>query len=322
MSTIWTLNTQGNPLETVNRFVKAVWQGAQLDIFILPPDGKDRARVLDTPDDLENINPFQPLMLENMARLVPQVMKEHPGARVGVMLRPCEMRALTEVIKRGAVQAERLVTICVDCLGTFPQDEFEWRSARKGSEASLTKEALKFAPQGGIAAYRFRAACQMCVSPGANDADVNIGILGLPIRQTILVKAKNGLLDWPAITNGTADPALVAERETMVAKLVERYGQTRERVMAGLSEVLPPDVEALLDQFEACGSCQLCMDNCPICAVNHPREEGGRFKREDIAGWLVSCAGCGMCEQSCPNHLPLSIIFTHMKEYLKQNLTM
>jgi Fe-S oxidoreductase len=92
--------------------------------------------------------------------------------------------------------------------------------------------------------------------------------------------------------------------------------------MAGLSEVLPPDVEALLDQFEACGSCQLCMDNCPICAVNFPREEGGRFNREDIAGWLVSCAGCGMCEQACPNHLPLSIIFTHMKAYLKQNLTM
>jgi formate dehydrogenase subunit beta len=314
------LNTQGNPLDTVNRFVKAVWQGAHLDILILPPDGKKEARVLETPDELENINPFQPLMLENMARLVPQVMKKHPAARVGVLLRPCEMRALDEVIKRGAVQADDLVTICVDCLGTFPEDEFEWRSARKGSEANLTHEALKFAPQGGIAAYRFRAACQMCISPGANDADVNIGVLGLPVRQTILVKVKNGLLDWPAITNGRADPALVAERETMVAKLVERYGQTRERVMAGLSEVLPPDVEALLDQFEACGSCQLCMDNCPICAVNFPREEGGRFNREDIAGWLVSCAGCGMCEQACSSQLPLATIFSLIREQLEEEL--
>ncbi|MBU4225167.1 MAG: 4Fe-4S dicluster domain-containing protein [Chloroflexi bacterium] len=200
------------------------------------------------------------------------------------------------------------------------EDELEWRAARKSSEQGLTGEALQFAPQGGISAYRYRAACQMCVSPGATEADVNIGILGLPVRQTVLVDVKNGPLDWKTLTDGTADHALSAKRDIMLAKLSERHTRTRERVINGLIEVLPTDVEALLDQFENCGACQMCMDSCPICTVEYPRQVKGRYRREDVAAWLASCAGCGMCEQSCPQHLPLSIIFTHVKQQLQQAL--
>jgi ferredoxin len=162
----------------------------------------------------------------------------------------------------------------------------------------------------------------MCVSPGATEADVNIGILGLPVRQTVLVEVKNGPLDWKTLTDGTADPALSTKRDIMLAKLSERHTRTRERVISGLMEVLPTGVEALLDQFENCGSCQMCMDSCPICTVEYPRQVRGRYRREDVAAWLASCAGCGMCEQSCPSHLPLSIIFTHVKQQLQQALAM
>jgi Fe-S oxidoreductase len=34
--------------------------------------------------------------------------------------------------------------------------------------------------------------------------------------------------------------------------------------------------------------------------------------------WLVSCAGCGMCEQSCPNSLPTATIFAHIRRQLDQ----
>jgi formate dehydrogenase subunit beta len=320
MSTQWMLKTKGDPLGAVHRFVSQVWQDARLEAMVVPPTGKDQLHVLTDPARLGEVNPFQPLMLMNMARVIPEVLKEHPDGRVGVMLRPCEMRALTEMAGRGAFNTERLLTVCVDCLGTFPEDEFEWRAARKGSEKGLAGEALQFAPQGGIAAYRYRAACQMCVSPGAAEADVNIGVLGLPVRQTVLAEVKNGGTDWKRITDGKADPALAARREVMLAKLSERHTHTRERVIGGLMEVLPADVEALLDQFEKCEACEACMGACPICAVSYPRQLKGRYRREDVAGWLASCAGCGMCEQSCPQHLPLSIIFTHVKQKVKETL--
>jgi formate dehydrogenase subunit beta len=321
MTTQWVLSTKGDPLGAVNHFVKDVWQAAGLQGMILPSPQRNEVRLVEQPADLGDINPFQPLMLMNIAGLVPPLLGARPATRLGILLRPCELRALNEVIERKAIRPGQLLTICVDCLGTFPDDEFEWRSARKGSDASLTKEALQFAPQGGISAYRYRAACQMCVSPGAGSADINLGVLGLPVRQSILVDGRADLLDWSQINIRKADPALSNRREVMLSKLVERHTDTRERVLSGLAEVLPANVDVLLDQFEDCGSCQSCMDACPICSVDHPRRTGdGRFERQDVVNWLVDCAGCGMCEQSCPRHMPLSIIFTHIKQTLENAL--
>ncbi len=320
MSSQWMLKTKGDPLGTVHRFASQVWQNAGLEAMVVPLAGKNQEHVLVDPARLVQVNPFQPLMLMNMAKVIPDVLNKNPKGRLGVLLRPCEMRALTEMVARGAFRTDRLLTICVDCLGTFPEDEFEWRAARKGSGKGLAGEALQFAPQGGIAAYRYRAACQMCTSPGATDADVNIGVLGLPIRQAVLVDVQNGPLDWTSVTDGKADAVLTKKRAVMLAKLSERNTRTRERVITGLSEVLPPDLDSLLDQFENCGSCHTCMDVCPICVVEYPHQVKGRYQRDDVVNWLVSCAGCGMCEQSCPQHLPLSIIFTHVKQKLMETL--
>lgn len=315
----WVLSTNGDPLGAVNQLVRSVWQATGIQGLILPSTTKNELCFVENPDSLGDINPFQPIMIMNIAGLVPPALEKHPHSKIGILLRPCELRALNEVIARKSIQPGRLLTICVDCLGTFPDEEFEWRSSRKGSDASLTKEALQFAPQGGINAYRYRAACQMCVSPGARSADINLGVLGLPVRQSILVDGNPGLMDWSKVTTKKADPALSSRREVMLSKLIERHTETRDRVMTGLAEVLPANVDALLDQFEDCGSCQTCMDTCPICSTDHPqRAKDGRFDRQDVVNWLVDCAGCGMCEQSCPKHKPLSIIFTHVKKSLEE----
>lgn len=324
MNTTWMIQTHGDPLNAVQKFVQDIWKHANLDEMVVSIDGKGvKGHLLDDPAQLDKINPFRPLMVVNTAKLVLEIQAAHPQERQGVLLRPCELRALNEMAARGAIRTNRLLTICVDCLGTFPEDEFQWRSVRKGSAKGLDKEALQFAPQGGISAYRYRAACQMCTSSGATEADVNIGVLGLPVRQVMLINVKDGELDWKTITDGPADPALTAKRELMLAKLTERYSRTRERVISGLMQVLPANVDALLDQFEACGNCRTCMDSCPICAAEYPRQgQDGRFLREDVINWLASCAGCGMCEQACPRNLPLSIIFTHVRQEIDKTLVL
>jgi ferredoxin len=42
----------------------------------------------------------------------------------------------------------------------------------------------------------------------------------------------------------------------------------------------------------------------------------GSILRDDILQWMVSCAGCGMCEQVCPTHKPLGTIFAYIREQL------
>ncbi len=287
--------------------------------MVVAPNGS--GFVLESPDELEHMNPFRPLMKLNAARLVVDTAKKHPGKRIGAMLRPCEMRALNEMAARGAVKRDDVLAICTDCLGTFPADEFEWRTER--STKGLTKESLQFTPQGGISAYRYRPACQMCAEPGATDGDVNIGVFGLPVRQSMLVNAHNGSVNLEIITDGPETDDLAVRREQTLAKITERHVRTRERVLKGLEENLPADLQDLLLQFESCGDCQACMNVCPICSVDHPRkDENGRLVREDVVNWLLSCAGCGMCEQSCPQHQPLSAVFTHIREQIDAELAL
>jgi formate dehydrogenase subunit beta len=312
------LHTHGDPLGALQKFVKTLWEQSSLDAMVVAPgNGKF---VLESPDELEHVNPFQPLMKLNTARLVVDTAIKEPGKRLGAMLRPCEMRALNEMAARGAIRREDVLVICTDCLGTFPADEYEWRTER--SAKGLTKETLQFAPQGGISAYRYRPACQMCAEPGATEGDVNVGVFGLPVRQSLLVNAFIDNSALKSITDGLATEDLVSKRGQTLAKISERHVRTGERVLKSLEENLPADLQDLLVQFESCGDCQACMNVCPICSVDEPRRNtDGSLVREDVVNWLLSCAGCGMCEQSCPQHQPLSAVFSHIREQIEAELT-
>ena len=319
MNTNWMLHTHGDPLGALQVFVKTLWEQTDLDAMIVAPsNGK---YMLESPDELEELNLFRPLMKLNTARLVVDLAKKRPGKRLGALLRPCEMRALNEMAARGAVKRDDVLAICTDCLGTFPAEEYEWRTER--SAKGLTKETLQFAPQGGISSYRYRPACQMCAEPGATEGDVNIGVFGLPVRQSMLVNSENRSVFLKSITDGWATDDLVSKREQTLAKISERHVRTRERVLKSLGENLPADLQQLLQQFESCGDCQACMNVCPICSVDEPRKtEAGSLVREDVINWLLSCAGCGMCEQACPQHQPLSAIFSHIREQIEAELAL
>jgi formate dehydrogenase subunit beta len=329
MKTQWMLETRGDPIGAVREFVKSVWLNAELDGVVVPQinahDSGISVRTLGDPEDLDEINPFKPLMKMNAARIFPRLLEANPDLHLGALLRPCEMRALIEMAKHGSFALDRLLTICVDCLGTYPAEDYQWRAERKGSSRKLAQEALQFARLGSISAYRFRSACQMCTSPEAKGAHLNLSVLGLPVRRHILVEARDPITaDWlhlDALTHYEADQGLINQHERALTRVVERNNRTRNRIIQGLSELLPRNVEALVEQFETCDGCQECMDSCPICAVIYPRQDAeGRYLHEDIRRWMLSCAGCGMCEQVCPNHLPLSAVFHNLRQQLIDSL--
>jgi formate dehydrogenase subunit beta len=339
MNNQWSLDTHGDPLGKVHNFIEQVWLEYGLDGMLVTTNGGNEAQAMPhyvtQVASIDNINPFKPLMEINAARLIPGLFVNYPDARIGALLRPCEMRALTEMTKHASFNTEHLITICVDCLGTLPADEYQWRLERveknlpaeeSGSAEStdeLAHEALKFARQGGIIPYRYRSACQVCTSPAADQADINIHILGLPVRQKMLVSVSDPriaeTIHIEKLTDGTADQALIMQHERILSRMCERHQRTMERVNDGLGSLLPADVDAVIHQLETCGECQSCMDVCPICSVDRPdRSADGHYDRSGVMRWLVSCAGCGMCEQACPNHLPTSSIFAHIRQQLDQ----
>jgi len=321
MTTQWTINTQGDPIGTFQQLVMQVWENAGLDAMLVSVNGDAKPRLLKGPQEMTHVNPFKPLMTANAAKLVPGLLNRYPDYRLGLLFRPCELRALAAKARREELPLDRVVTICADCLGTYPAEDYSWRARRIGSSDQLSQETLQFARLGGIAAYRFRSACQVCASPVGEGADLNVGIFGLPVRQHMLVEARDQAtamrLGIDALPVVAADPGISAQRERTVAKLVQRHSQTRERVLRGLGELLPSNIETLIRQLQDCAECRECFNNCPICVGEFPqRGIDGSILRDDILQWMVSCAGCGMCEQACPKHKPLGTIFAYIREQL------
>ncbi len=335
----WALSSQGHPLVKLRSLVRQIWLENNLKGMLVNVNGGSKARAMPRfitdVELIDQLNPFIPLMEVNIARLIPGKLADNPGSRIGAILRPCEMRALIEMTKHTILDLENLLTISVDCLGTLPADEYQWRLERLEKSHSthrdkpvaavddLAHEALSFARQGGIIPYRYRTACQVCASPAANQADININVLGLPIRQQMLLSINApdtaGTYQLEELTTGIADKALVSQHERILSKMCERHADTMERLNESLGNLLPADVDAVIHQLESCGECQVCMDVCPIGYVDRPyRDAEGHYGRKDVMRWLVSCAGCGMCEQSCPNHLPTSAIFAHIRQKLAQ----
>ena len=332
MESHWIVSTHGEPLGALRQLLARIWERLELDGMLAPlaggRPGVVAPRLISVPAELSRVNPFIPLMTINSAQMVPELLAADPQANLGVILRPCELRALLAMQKRQGFSLERVLTITIDCLGTFPVEDFAWRAERtpadapgSGSEA-VTRSVLQFARQGGILEYRYRPACQFCITPAAHGADLNLGVLGLPVRQVLLVSTRNEVMaeeyGLPEFTDGHAASKLLAERERLLDKLEARHRRTYERLITGLEGVLPHNVNELLDTFDNCGACQRCMESCPICSLEFPqRTPTGRYEQREVMHWLVSCAGCGMCEQACPQDRPLAAVFTHLRQQLE-----
>ena len=319
--TTWMIPTHNDPLGEVRRMLQTLWITAKLESILLPLNGNADSTgpfIIETPDQIRLFNPFTPLMPISAVQLIPDLLRK--GEHVAAVLRPCEMRTLTGLVKLRQLDTSNLLTICVDCLGTLPADEYEWRAQRKGSTKGLAQEALQFARQGGILPYRYRAACQICESPEAKQADINIGVLGLPVRQFLFVKIDNKDLAQPLHQEDVlpVDSLLLKQHQRVVARLAERGQDTRQRIFKGLEGVLPADIDSLVEPLQGCDDCRSCLDSCPICTSVFPgRDAFGEYIHEDVMDWLVSCSECGICEQSCPKHLHLTIIFSHIRNQLQ-----
>jgi formate dehydrogenase subunit beta len=308
-------------LGTLRALIFHIWDAINLDRILLPLNGKSNItgpNIVTSEAQIEKFNPFTPLMPINAIQLIPKLAD---GKKIAAVLRPCEMRTLQSMAIYNDIYTRNLLTISVDCLGTLPADEFEWRAQRKGSPKGLAQEALKFARQGGIVPYRYRAACQICESPKASKADINIGVIGLPVREFLMIQFRDEKLAKSLQTEVfvPVDDTLISQHGSTIDRIIERGKQTRSRIFAGLSGMLPTNIDSLIEQMQDCGDCRACLETCPISAFEFPwLHDNGDFIQKDMLAWLVSCSECGVCEQDCPRHLPLTIIFSFIRNQLAE----
>lgn len=326
-----------DPVRALQDFLAAWWERYGLGALLAPVERADYPGVevlsIEESAALSRVNPFIPLLQGNSAGAVEAFVRSHPGKRLAVLLRPCELRSLVELQKRGRLSppAQEVVVIGVDCLGTFPLSELAREQGPAGLQEA-TAQVLRNAAEGGLRPQRFRTACQICDWPAPCGADVTIGMIGVESGRYLLVVARDeevdSRLDLPAVTAGLASEYQVSHRETVVGAVADmRAGVRRQLLEQAPGERRFGDLGSILAWFAACSACGQCLAACPIYegeidGLLAPAEASTRRNAplEQLAAlgrWLASCSGCGMCEEACSSDVPLTLLISALSHRVR-----
>ncbi len=277
------------------------------------------------PDTLE---PLPPIMSRSAAGMLTYLTRKGPlPGKTLVVLRPCELRAVTELRKLNQIHADNLVTVSFDCPGVFPLKDFF-----KGKAAVLIEQHEKALSDGTLAGAR--NVCAICAEFTGEGADIELGFLGVPEGECWAVANTEAGAQCLGLVEGEDVGDLSSRDEAVQAAKERRAVERKQRLLAFQQEVGGP--ENIAKVLENCLNCHNCMRVCPICFCQECYFESSAFRAEAdrflaragrkkglsmpadtllfhlgrMSHMSVSCVSCGACEDACPADVPVSLFFS------------
>ncbi len=319
---------------TINGFLAELLSKQVVGAILVPitdPSGTTVVQSLVTrPEYLDKADVLAPSMPVNSARIVQAMTRLAPaGRKTALVMRPCELRALVELVKLRQISLENLYLIGFDCPGAYP------RKVAVGL-AGETSDAFAEKSLGGGEIAGLRPGCVICEYPSPLVADLTIGLVGVDRGKSLLLVASSEkgeeLLDGLGLASDESEAA--SRRETAVAKVVEEMKKKRADFFAVTKEEID-GTEKLAAVFGPCIKCQNCQTACPVCYcrecffcsptfeleadkyLNQAEKRGAvrmpadtlLFHLTRMTHMAASCIGCGACEEACPMDIPLLKIF-------------
>jgi len=331
----------GNTLGALRSFLGKLLTEGVVDYLLVPLEishGRTLAQTLvKDPARLDRANPFSPVMPESGAAIVAQLTIDHPGKKLGAVLKPCEIRALVELVKLGQASLENVIIIGTDCLGTFEVEDYaklidEMKGAEKGAKV------LADMRQGTKLPISLRPACKMCNAFTPFTSNITLELFGM--KDGVFIS-----LDDKLAKKLKLEAKEAPDRKKALDQLLESRNKTREQVFSEFRERTKTIVD-FANCLDTCIMCYACSSACPLCycrvcffRTDTFEPESERYYRwADREGALrmpteillyhltrlnhvaISCCGCGMCESACPRKLPLTTIFQTVGEGLQKAL--
>lgn len=296
------------------------------------------------PAMLAQTRPLLPLMPSNAAQALSRLtLKEPLSGPVAAVVRPCELRAFVELVKRGQGSLDHFIFISPVCGGVYPLQE---TLARGGIDKKLP-EYRKAMRTGEIAAD-IREACRICEHFVPAGADLVVAAMGQDdpgTQGTIFVHT-----DRAAELIEGLDGKLTASKDAegpLETEVIEQHRGLRRNQRRTLAEKMKLDqsgLDGLIGIFGRCIGCHGCRAVCPICYCELCVFESKDFEPKPVdferslsrkgrlrvppdtllyhLGRLnhmaLSCVGCGSCTDVCPVDIPVSSIFIQVGGSLQE----
>jgi formate dehydrogenase subunit beta len=323
-------------LAAVQVFLRKLFESGLVDAIYVPLEseaGIPIPALVTDPVLLEDANPLLPAMPINGARAIAALTHHKAPARIGIVLRPCELRALIELVKLQQASLENVILISLDCLGTYEISDYT-NSQKAGTfDLDAYLIAVRDGSELSTDQIKLRPACRMCVQPNPVNAEITIELFGESLEAGIPVTMSAEFAE--KLGYATDLPRSGDTRLAVLTQLIESRRQVREKEISAIRDHLEAD-GGIAGLFSTCIRCHNCMTVCPICycktclfktaAFDHPpehyfklaRRKGGTrllgdmllFHMTRLNHMSASCVSCGMCTSACPADIPVGAIFS------------
>jgi len=282
------------------------------------------------PEEIADTLPIAPTMPVQSAKILSELTSTPGEGRIAAVLKPCELRAAIELSKFLQVDLQNVLTIAVDCMGTYSVTDYAQMSAEeRGAAVSGLVEGTPESMPTAI-----REACQMCKHPSPTGADVCVGLLGASADSIPLMlddRFADQLVDALSLEILDEEPS---GRAAAVEALVAQRADRRKELLDGFASNIG-NLDALVQTLSTCIGCHNCMTVCPICYCKECVFDSAIFEHrpDQFLSWAkrkgalrvptdtlmfhltrlshmgTSCIGCGVCESACPSGIPVSNLF-------------
>lgn len=324
---------------TCSDFFQALLEKEIVNAVLVPqhiPGDKVVVHTLVTdPSRLEGLDFVAPVLMRNSATAVSELSFQRPKGSIAAVMRPCEIKALVELVKFKQANLDNIILIGLDCPGTYePKDYMQIVTTHGGPVSDEVYHAMSQGKPLSYDGYELREACRMCEHPAPANCQILIALWGADAASgpAIIPKDEKGkeVLQKAGFTPQDEPPARLRILEEVTGGRAARAQAVIEEFRKRIG-----NLQGLIDEFAACKRCMNCRQECPICYCRECIFSSPTFAHESnkylkwarqrkiikmpvetllfhltrLNHMVTSCVGCGQCSSACPNGLPVVELF-------------
>jgi formate dehydrogenase subunit beta len=281
--------------------------------------------LITNPDHIDSSLPLFPLMPVNLGKQLSLLTLMEPATdSIAVVLRPCELRAFVELVKRNQGSLDNFLFISSTCAGVYPL-EMAVAGDIEEQLAGYWEAVGK-----GEAIPDVRPACKACTYFVPFTADITLSLLGnreIGKQSVLFLNTEKG----QSFVEGISGQLSEEEPDSATIERIRKEREAEKQKLSDEVEIKTLGIDDLTKTFSRCIDCHNCSKVCPICYCHvcyfdtKDSEHGivyyeTELEKKGCVSMLsettfyhlvrlfhvsASCVGCGLCADVCPADIPL-----------------